>query len=541
MIFCRRCITVLFVANAVATNALAVVVDNATFPIVDLGYARYQGTIVHDEINNSTRTQFLSLRYAAPPTGSARFRGPVSPVTVSDIQQANAQPPTCIQAALGAFGAAPTSPFREGQTTLRKRVERRSDEAPTAATESTESEDCLFLKGGYVVGGATGIFGSGTFDGNDLIRQSGEGVVVVVIQYRLGLFGFLAGQKVRDGGDLNAGLLDQQFALQWVQTHISKFGGDPNKVTIWGESAGAGSVIQHLVANGGKTHPPLFNAAMTSSTFLPPQYKYNDHIPEVIYNETVAQSNCSSAIDTLDCLRQADLSILQPINTDIEAAGFFGTFTFVPVVDGEFITDRPTKLLKEGKINTHALVLSVTNAHEGDVFVNQTSNLQLTDFITQLFPTLESKEIQAAVQHYAGLGSNTAQANAAMGESIFICPTYTLMQAVNSFKGEFAIPPAFHGSDLAYYFPSGSPPPFQNQDFINAFAESFMNFARFLDPNVKWNPMDVTPTWKLWNGSNEMLFNSTDTGAPDIRSIKTSAMLLERCRFWESVSAATAQ
>jgi len=62
---------------------------------------------------------------------------------------------------------------------------------------------------------------------------------------------------------------------------ISKFGGDPKKVTIWGESAGAGSVLQHVVANGGKTNPPLFRAAITSSPYLPSQYKYNDRIPGV--------------------------------------------------------------------------------------------------------------------------------------------------------------------------------------------------------------------------------------------------------------------
>jgi carboxylesterase type B len=66
-----------------------------------------------------------------------------------------------------------------------------------------------------------------------------------------------------------------------VHPQIKKFGGDPTKVTIWGYSAGAGSVMQHIVANGGNTNPPLFRAGITSSNFLPSQYKFNDRIPEV--------------------------------------------------------------------------------------------------------------------------------------------------------------------------------------------------------------------------------------------------------------------
>lgn len=62
---------------------------------------------------------------------------------------------------------------------------------------------------------------------------------------------------------------------------IHLFGGNPKQVTIWGQSAGAGSVIQHMIAHGGNTQPPLFHAAMTSSTFLPSQYNFDDPVPEV--------------------------------------------------------------------------------------------------------------------------------------------------------------------------------------------------------------------------------------------------------------------
>ena len=66
---------------------------------------------------------------------------------------------------------------------------------------------------------------------------------------------------------------------------------------------------------------------------------------------TKASISCSSAQDTLDCLRAVDVNSLQNANLEINASGFFGTFVFVPVVDGSFITERPTELLKAGKVN----------------------------------------------------------------------------------------------------------------------------------------------------------------------------------------------
>ncbi|KII89685.1 hypothetical protein PLICRDRAFT_52847 [Plicaturopsis crispa FD-325 SS-3] len=510
-------------------------------PIVDLGYAQYQGTV-----NATTNiTTFLGVRYAAPPTGSQRWRAPQSPEFTPGIQQANAFQAGCIEAGMG---VSPTDP-----PLMKKR-----QAAPSA------SEDCLFLDvyvpgstlqvnlpvivwihgGGYVADTAN------AYDGTVVLQESDNSVILVSIEYRLGLFGFLAGTEVKKNGGLNAGLLDQNFALQWVQEHISSFGGDPSKVTIWGQSAGAGSVLQHIVAHGGRTEPQLFRAGITSSSFLPSQYNFDDEVPEALYSEVVAQANCSGNNDTLSCLRGVDVGTLEGINVNINEAGFFGTFVFVPVVDGSFIVERPTVTLARGDVNGE-FALSITNAFEGESFVNasqpETGNTTL--YISELFPFLGQAQIEQGVALYAQTGGTTLdQVIGIMGESIFICPTYFLLRAFNgrAHKGEFAIPPGTHGVDVSYYFPSrtGLPsPPFNNVSFIKSFSQSFDSFAIALNPNAKFDSQDITPAWAAWTDANptEMLFNATANGDPNIHAFMTDQALLERCAFWESVGDQTAQ
>ena len=90
------------------------------------------------------------------------------------------------------------------------------------------------------------------------MKQNDNGFISVIIQYRLGAFGFLSSEDVKKDGALNAGLLDMNFALQWVQQYASKFGGDPNRVTIAGESAGGAAVLYQSMAYGGKQKDNLF-------------------------------------------------------------------------------------------------------------------------------------------------------------------------------------------------------------------------------------------------------------------------------------------
>ncbi|PPQ73249.1 hypothetical protein CVT26_015059 [Gymnopilus dilepis] len=593
--------------TCILTLLVAVRAASMAAPVVNLGYGQYRGTV--HKIGKTTYTRFLGIRYAAPPIGQylisrnpvkgleadynlncvllgqRRFSAPASPIVAAGIH-ASVQPHRCLSEATG---KAANNPFRTTSTLVNRAVE---------ATPA-ESEDCLFLNvfipgqlgqkknlpvvvwihgGGYVSGSSVG------YDGDDLIRESGNDVVVVVIQYRLGIFGFLAGQAVKDGGSLNAGLLDQQFALQWVQRHIASFGGNPEQVTIWGESAGAGSVLQHVVANAGQTTPPLFRAAITSSTFLPSQYMYNDTIPEVGYRplsktsltvsfftscrsytalrlhrpskslgelssgcyEYFHDDRCTTATDTLACLRKVKAETLHTVGAKISSNAFYGTFLHVPVVDGTFITDRPTELLGRKQRNGEA-VLSITNSFEGTTFVDQATAAKTApeNYVAQLFPGLDSEQTKAAASQYAGLGSKAFINSAIMGESIFICPTYYLMRAFDdaAFKGEFAVPPGHHGQDRVYYFPTGAKKPaFDNAGFRKALGESYLNFARFLNPGKKWDSSNKgLPQWPSWNGTNEMLFGETAKHAPNVHVVHTSTALLKRCQFWESVSVATAQ
>jgi carboxylesterase type B len=86
---------------------------------------------------------------------------------------------------------------------------------------------------------------------------------------------------VKAKGVLNPGLLDQQYALQWVKNNIHSFGGNSSHVTIWGQSAGGGSVILQAVAKGGQNRESLFQGGIASSPYMAPQWGYNDSFPMV--------------------------------------------------------------------------------------------------------------------------------------------------------------------------------------------------------------------------------------------------------------------
>ncbi|KAJ7227700.1 Alpha/Beta hydrolase protein [Mycena rebaudengoi] len=268
--------------------------------------------------------------------------------------------------------------------------------------------------------------------------------------------------------------------------------------------------------------------------------RYNDRIPELLFSEVVAQTNCAKTKDSMACLRAVDVNTLETANTNINGAGFYGTAMFVPVIDGTFIRQRATEALLQRK----KALFAVTNTFEGTVFVNQTASQTASQYALNLFPGFGTLQANTVGALYRNVGDQLFQVNAVLGESILICPSYYILRAFlgRSFKGEFAIPPGLHGIDIAYYFPTGNPPPFNNPSFVNAFAQSFTSFVINLDPNIKVDPTTITPRWNPFAfGNTEMLFNKTEAGVPVVRPIPTSNDLFLRCQFWESVGALTGQ
>jgi len=391
--------------------------------------------------------------------------------------------------------------------------------------------------GGYEGGSTTGLSGA------DLIREAGGGIVAVESEYRLGIFGFLAGDEVKKHGALNAGLLDQNAVLEWIQKFIHLFGGDPEQVTIWGESAGAGSVLQHLVAHKGNTQPPLFHRAMTSSTFLPNQYNFNDPVPEFLYSETVALAGCADASSTFDCLITVPPAQLQDINIQVCGNGFSGTFLLVPVVDGDFIVERPIATILTGSLNAKT-ILMVTNTDEGSPFVNAnvTAQLTLQQYVTAVMPQFSAAEVDLITNLYKGTGSTVfEQASLVIGESIFVCPSYNLLNSFQgtAHKGMFAIPPATHGFDVQFYFPGNTTPAFANPQFDASFAGAFTGVIKFGDPNIHPVPNVVTPNWPVFKAGHpgiEMRFNRTENAQPDVRTFTTDPQVIARCEAWKSLA-----
>lgn len=174
-------------------------------------------------------------------------------------------------------------------------------------------------------------------------------IITVSATYRLNAFGFSASREMAEAGLLNLGLEDQRVAMQWVKKYISQFGGDPDQVTIFGESAGSWSVNAHLLWDDGDNQD-LFHGAIAASGG--PVMVAGPERQQAVFDNMAKETNCTGTADVIACLKTADYEdILASINQEGMLLGprsLASTWTIRP--DGNHLKDSPHRLVTTGKI-----------------------------------------------------------------------------------------------------------------------------------------------------------------------------------------------
>lgn len=173
--------------------------------------------------------------------------------------------------------------------------------------------------------------------------------------YRMGAFGWLAGSTIEEFGTPNAGLWDQRLLLEFAQRYGPKFGGNPSEIGVWGESAGAGSILHHLTMS----EPPVFKrAVMQSPAYLWQWDRSEEGYTNRIFRNLTTKAGCpTNGSEAVDCLRKLSSADLQKWNQEIifEEHTNTGLIAFNPAVDGKLIKQLPTSALQSGKFSLSRL------------------------------------------------------------------------------------------------------------------------------------------------------------------------------------------
>jgi acetylcholinesterase len=354
--------------------------------------------------------------------------------------------------------------------------------------------------------------------------------VAVSINYRLSYWGFLFSEEMEAAGAGNIAFKDQRLAFKWIQDNVAAFGGSADKVTVWGESAGARALGMQLIAYDGQFDNLFRGAIMESGS---PVTKFVDAAAwQPYFNSVVEKTGCSNSTDHLECLRELPVQTLNDVFNGTTPVNVTSP-SLSAVLDGDFITAQAPELLAAGKF-AHVPLLLGNNFDEGtaygkkglntsDQFATYLSGLNLTDAqvdkIAALYPDNPDVGIPASYvgrptdpaygpqwkraaafagdwQQHAGrrlLAESYVQA----GLSVYSYLWNVYVNGISNILG------ATHFQEVAFVFYDTTSSEFENKpetfkELSNLMSRQWVNFINDADPNLSISPNADTPRWPLY-------------------------------------------
>ncbi|KAF8466995.1 Alpha/Beta hydrolase protein [Kalaharituber pfeilii] len=484
--------------------------DKSDLPLLKLPYATYRAA-TYDK--SEDYYVFRNIRFAAPPVGNLRWRPPQPPAVQQGIQDGSVGY-QCFQAVPQQFGI--------GQ--------------PIIEVLEPSSEDCLFLDvwvPGKAIRGKVKnlpvlfwIFGGGyslgsksffVYDGSPLLKSAGYNMIYVAPNYRLGAFGWLNGAPVQADGVANAGLHDQRAALQWTKDYISLVGGNGAAITAMGESAGAGSIMHHLVAKGGTLDPIFTQAVMQSPAFEP---MYDDGRLLQQFRTFEAAAGCKGK--GMACLRSASTTALENANKKTINQCPYGTFGYGPGVDKTYIRDLPGLEMAKGNYWKNVRVMVGHTSNEGLLFTNPAVNKEseILSAVNTNFPnaTATTRNLILSKLYpkpgFLGLFTEFAtqfeRLSTLIQDVVVTCNVRWIVKAYagRSYSYVFSVIPGIHGFDILATFWRTSLnignlqldfdiPFLSNNNLATGWQSYFTSFVRCGDPNT-YRQKGAFPATRDW-------------------------------------------
>ena len=470
-----------------------------------------QGKVKGKTINDGKVRAFLGIPYAAPPVGDLRWKAPQPSAKWKGTRDATSYGSRCLQGR--EFDDMVFQDSGPSEDCLFLNIY-----TPAESTDSSKLPVMFWIHGGGYTGGAS----SEPRHNGDFLPL--KGVVLVTINYRLGVFGFLTTEdlaKEAGGTAGNYGLMDMVAALHWVKSNIKKFGGDSNNVTIFGESAGSFAVSTLMASPMAKG---LFQRAIGESGGAFPSGRN-------LGGKTVAERAKTDGawVDSLGVKSLMELRAL-PANTILEAATKTSAPEFASDVDGKLLTESVPDAYAAGR-QAHVLLLAGWNADEGSGSAvdgmtvaewKDRAQAQFTDRAPEflkLYPgETDAEALRSAIDFegdsFIAFGTwKWVEAHRKTGDSPVYRYHFELPAPPSKYHaGSFA----FHSDDIEYVFGTLATRPgavWRAKDWklSDEIMSYWTNFAKNGDPNGPG-----LPEWPKY-GKDDTLIHLNDpiTAAPD--------------------------